>query len=55
MPDNRVAYQCECGKRWSLTAEKAGIDKERKCKCGRTVVVYRGFIYSTKKVAEKVS
>jgi hypothetical protein len=55
MPDNQVAYQCECGKRWSLTAEEAGIDKKMKCKCGRAIVVYRGFIYSTKKMADKAS
>jgi hypothetical protein len=53
MPDNQVAYQCECGKRWSMTAEDATINKTMKCKCGRTIVVHNGFIYSTKKVADK--
>ena len=55
MPESRVAYQCECGKRWSLTTGEAGIDKKMKCKCGRTIVVYRGFIYSTKKLTNKLS
>ena len=48
MADNQVAYQCECGKHWSMTAADAGIPKKLKCKCGRTIVVENGFIYSTK-------
>jgi hypothetical protein len=53
MPDKRVVYECECGKRWSMTAEEAGIDRKMNCKCGRTIVVYRGFVYSAKNVADK--
>ena len=52
MPDNQVAYFCECGKHWSMTAEDADISKKLKCKCGRTIVVQNGFIYSREMVAE---
>ena len=53
MPDNRVSYQCECGKHWSMAPEGADISKKLKCKCGRTIVVQNGFIYSTKLAADK--
>lgn len=55
MPDNRLAYECECGKLWSMTAADADIPKKLKCKCGRTIVVENRFIYSTKKVADAAS
>ena len=55
MPDNRVAYQCECGKHWSMAPAGADINKKLKCKCGRTIVVQDGFIYSTEKVGDKAS
>jgi len=55
MPDNRIAYQCECGKHWSMTPEQAGTNKKVKCKCGRTIVVLNGFIYCTKKMPDIAS
>lgn len=55
MPDNRVVYECECGKRWSMTAEEAAMDRKMNCKCGRTIVVNRGSIYGTKKAPVKAS
>ena len=48
MPDNQLAYECECGKHWSMTAAEADISKKLKCKCGRTIVIQNGLVYSTK-------
>lgn len=52
MADNRVAYECECGRHWTVAREDADISKKLKCNCGRTLVVGSGFIYSTKAVGE---
>jgi hypothetical protein len=49
MPESRVAYQCECGKKWSFTLKEAATPATLKCKCGRTIVVRDRFIYSTAK------
>jgi hypothetical protein len=36
-----------------MAPEGADISKKLKCKCGRTIVVQNGFIYSTKLAADK--
>jgi hypothetical protein len=41
--DGTVAYSCECGKKWVFP--KAEANTERKCPCGRTIVVRHGFIF----------
>jgi hypothetical protein len=53
MPENSVAYQCECGKKWNFTAKQAATPASLKCKCGRNIVIQDGFIYSTKKPEER--
>jgi len=48
-PLGDVAYICECGKKWVFSKAAAATAKPmyRSCKCGRTVVVAKGLIYST--------
>ena len=41
-----IAYSCECGKKWAFPKTEA--NAERKCPCGRTIVVRRGFIFGTR-------
>jgi hypothetical protein len=53
MADDGVAYLCECGKHWSMTAEDAATDKTLKCKCGRIIIVHSGCIYSSTKEEDK--
>jgi hypothetical protein len=51
MPDNVipavVAYICECGKKWAFTRAEASKDSTVKCRCGRTIIVNHGTIFST--------
>jgi hypothetical protein len=47
MPDTRVSYQCECGKRWTITPSETEPRTTLTCKCGRTIVVRDGLIYGT--------
>lgn len=52
MPENSkgtVTYLCECGKKWVFTRAEINVDTSQSCKCGRTIVVNREWIYSTKK------
>jgi hypothetical protein len=49
MPETRVEYQCECGKKWSLTAKEAGTNTILECGCGRIIVVQNGVIYGPDK------
>ena len=49
MPETRVEYQCECGKKWSLTAKEVGTNTKFTCSCGRVIVVHNGVIYSMDK------
>ncbi len=43
-----TAYVCECGKKWIFDKTTAAAVKplRRACKCGRTVVVAKGLVYS---------
>ncbi len=45
----KVVYRCECGKKWTFAQKDPATKRTSKCKCGRTIVVENGFIYSTKK------
>lgn len=44
-----VAYMCECGKKWVIEKSALKHDSKWACKCGRTVVVHHGAIYTTAK------
>jgi len=46
MPEKTV-YLCECGKKWVF--EKAALkdNSTTQCKCGRTVIVHNGAVYSS--------
>jgi hypothetical protein len=35
-----------------MTADEAGLDKNVKCKCGRSIIVFKGFVYSSKKAKD---
>lgn len=53
MPENAkgrtVVYLCECGRKWRFSKAELGTDSTQQCKCGRTIVVSKGAIYSTRK------
>ena len=54
MPSNvkvgaTAAYQCECGEKFAFSRIEANSDATKRCKCGRTIVTYRGLIYGTRK------
>ena len=54
MPNNirvgaTTAYRCECGEKFSFSRIEANNDATKRCKCGRTIVAYRGSIYGTRK------
>ena len=42
-----VAYICECGKKWIVQKAELKDDHDWRCKCGRTVLVYHGAMFST--------
>ena len=44
-----VSYICECGKKWAFKKSDIDSDSTQQCTCGRTIVVAKGTIYSTKK------
>jgi hypothetical protein len=44
-----AAYQCECGEKIVFSKVEANSDVSKPCKCGRTIVTYRGSIYGTRR------
>ena len=46
MSDKTVAYVCECGEKWVFEVDALKGDSTRRCKCGRTIVIHEGEIYS---------
>jgi hypothetical protein len=42
----KIAYICECGRKWVLPSEELKNAGKWKCRCGRTIVVRAGTIYS---------
>jgi hypothetical protein len=48
-PRGDTAYICECGRKWVFPKAAAATLKplRRSCRCGRTIVVAKGLVYST--------
>ena len=52
MPENSkgtTAYRCECGKKWTFKNSDLTADSTQPCNCGRTIMVYKGGIFGTRK------
>lgn len=45
----KLAYFCECGRRWAFTEAD---DRRQKCRCGNTIVARRGIVYSQRPAPE---
>jgi hypothetical protein len=51
MPEDSkaVPYLCECGKKWAIPKADLERDQTWECKCGRTIVVRGGAVFSTRR------
>jgi hypothetical protein len=51
-PERTSDYMSECGKKWIFMTSELAEDKALKCRCGRTIVIRRGFVFGKNVASE---